>query len=159
MKFKGIPFYMKSHTDGVGRRTSLHQYAGRDTPYVQDLGRDADDFTIEGYVIQSEENEYDYFKNRDALKKAFRSFGPGILEHRYAGIRKVSVKGKARFTETFDQGGIARFNVSFVEAGSRLPDVVKESSSIVDKTVNVAQDLGGDFFEKQYNVSGVYNEE
>jgi len=101
----------------VGRRNVLHQYPGKDEPYLEDMGLDADEFTVTGYIIQNIENEFNYFAERDALITALRSEGPGTLVHPFLGEFQVGLKGRAAIRESFDHGGIAVFTMTFVLAG------------------------------------------
>ena len=116
--FRGIPFKVSSSDLGTGRRNVVHQYPNRNTPFIEDLGQDTDEFTITGYVIQNIENSFNYFLERDALIEACRQAGSGTLVHPFLGNQQVSLVGKARIRETFDNGGIATFSMTFVRTES-----------------------------------------
>jgi prophage DNA circulation protein len=115
--FRGVEFKVRDVDTSVGRRNVLHQYPGKDEPYLEDMGLDADEFSVTGYVIQNIENEFDYFAERDALITALRAEGVGTLVHPFLGELQVGLKGKATIKETFDHGGIAIFTMTFVLAG------------------------------------------
>ena len=112
--FRGIPFFIRDSGRSVGRRNVVHQYPLKDIPYIEDLGQDIDEFTINGYVVQNKDNQQDYIDERDLLIEALRKFGPGTLIHPYYGELQVNLLGKARIEESFSQGGIARFTMTFV---------------------------------------------
>lgn len=154
--YKNIRFEVESHDTGVGRRTALHEYANRSNPYAQDMGKKADEFTINGYIVQNPENNFDYFTGRNRLMRAFKSYGPGILVHPSLGIQRVSVKGHARFREMVSEGGIVKFTVTFVEAGARLPNIVEQGKELIDNWANVSQDSSGDDFNQNYKTSGQF---
>jgi len=125
--FRGVPFFIRDSDRSIGRRNVVHQYPFKDVPYVEDLGQDADEFIVNGYVVQNEDNGQDYIDERDALIKALREPGPGTLIHPYYGGLWVSLSGKARVEESFIQGGIARFTMAFIlvtEAGQAKAKVI-----------------------------------
>lgn len=124
--FRGIPFKVEKTSTGVGRRTEIHHYpvsstkkggAFQDFVWSKDLGGEADEFTIEGYVIQTLENGYNYMPGRDKLMKALKTQGPGILIHPFYTLPlRVSVKGKATVEESITKdGGMAKFTMTFVQ--------------------------------------------
>lgn len=115
--FRQIPFKVADATTEVGRRNVLHQYPFKDVPYLEDIGLDADTFRLQAYIVQNSANQYNYFSERDALLKALKQSGPGILVHPFLGTKTVGVLGKAVLTESFGEGGIARFSITFVIAG------------------------------------------
>lgn len=156
--FKNIQFKVASAETAVGRRTVTHEYANRSNPYVQDLGRKATEYTIEGYIVQNVENDFNYFTNRNRLMIAFQSYGPGILIHPFLGVKRVVIKTPAKFKESFKEGGITRFTVTFVEAGSRMPTFFQEGKELVDNWANGSTDLVADDFVQNYEESGQFLE-
>lgn len=110
-KFRDAEFHVQGTDGQVGRRTVLHEYPQRDEPYAEDLGRKAREFSLEAYVIGA-----DYMAARDRLIAAIEQPGPGTLVHPYRGTFSVVVTA-CRISETSDQGGMARFSLTFVEAG------------------------------------------
>ncbi len=110
-KFRDAEFNVQGTDGQVGRRTVLHEYAKRDEPYAEDMGRKAREFNLEAYVIGA-----DYMAARDRLIAAIEQPGPGTLVHPYRGTFSVVVTA-CRISETSDEGGMARFSLTFVEAG------------------------------------------
>ncbi|MGH8426386.1 MAG: DNA circularization protein [Gammaproteobacteria bacterium] len=113
--FRGAPFLIKVARTGVGRRTELHQYPLRDTPWAEDLGRHARSFTVECFVLGA-----DYMSQRNALMDALEQGGAGTLVHPYLGTKSVVVNGSADITEDTAEGGMARFSIPFAESGQKL---------------------------------------
>jgi prophage DNA circulation protein len=149
--FRKIPFYIKESDTEIGRRNVLHQYPFRDTPYLEDMGAEAEIFTINAYVIQNKSNSFDYFKERNALIKALQQKGSGTLIHPFLGEKIVGVQGKAKVTETFDEGGIARFTITFVQAGkNNAPVNLIDYTNLIDNTVQQIEyrirDTFGDYY-------------
>jgi len=158
--FRNATFFVSDVERNVGRKNVVHQYPFKDDPYVEDLGRDGDEFTINGYVVQNTDNSFDYIAERDALIKALREEGPGSLIHPYYGELNVSLVGKARVSESFKEGGIASFTMTFM----RVPDSQRNSKSISKKSItdyrqavdNAADQCRGqakDGFAKIYNIA------
>lgn len=151
--FRGVDFFVSSHDYSVGRRTQISQYPFKDKPYTNDLGLDIDEFLIEAYIIANQTNNQDYFQQRDALITAIKKSGPGKLVHPYLGEHSVVLSARARVRESFIDGGMVRFTLSFVKAG----DTKDLSSSIepitlVDESAEDAIDTTLDSFYDQYTV-------
>ncbi|CAG4906051.1 hypothetical protein LMG31841_03518 [Paraburkholderia saeva] len=110
--FRGVPFDVDGDSIGAGRRTQTHEYVKRDKPYVEDLGRATRDVDVTGFLIGD-----DCFEQADRLLEAFETAGPGELVHPWLGRMKVSAVGKPVFKRDRREGGMVRFDVSFVESG------------------------------------------
>lgn len=115
--FRGVPFKVASHTAEGGRRTFLHKFPFNDESYLEDFGKETGTYRIEAYIVQSTDNDFDYFPYRDALKDALEAFGPGTLIHPFLGTLRVGVQGNYQLKESFSEGGVARFTITFVDAG------------------------------------------
>jgi prophage DNA circulation protein len=151
--FRGVKFFVSGHQYGVGRRNVVHQYPLRENPYVEDMGMDADEFTIEGYIVQRKENAFNYFVDRNNLIKALKTKGPGLLVHPFLGNQTVNVVGKTTIREDFREGGIVRFTMSFVIAGSnRYPAPQVSPKDNVDKAADAAENYFLDSFGSDYTL-------
>lgn len=153
--FRGEPFYVKSVSTEVGRRSVVHEVPFNDTPYPEDFGKASGVYNITGYVIQQPGNEFNYIPERDALIAALTKEGAGRLVHPFYGEIDVVLSGKARFEETFDEGGIAKFTATFIEAGrvSYPVSTLNPPSSIEAIADGLISDAG-DFFTSVYDVEG-----
>lgn len=163
--FRGASFYIDDSEGQFGRQIELHgvgtnNSAGnidalmgvktaKKTPqgiWAQDLGPDADEFTITGYVIQNMENGFDHFPERDKLISALKTYGPGELIHPSYGKIKVSLKERATVTESFTKElGIARFEMIFVQYfkpifSTTTPNYKDKIDTSVLATLNAALD-------------------
>lgn len=143
--FRGIAFKVETHDAQYGRRVVTHEYPERDKPYVEDLGRKARGFRVDGYVIGS-----NYQIDRDAIIAACEKRGPGTLVHPYLGTLQV-VCESLTVRESKDEGGMAKVSMSFVEAGqSEYPSQRKDRLSALrtaaDQVLDLAQvDFAADF--------------
>ncbi len=114
--FRGAEFHIDVGSKAGGRRNVTHEFPERDTPFTEDLGRRARRWQITGYVICSPKTP-DYFPARDALVAACEAYGPGTLVHPTLGTTQVNCDSYA-VSESRERGGIATFQMVFVEAGA-----------------------------------------
>ena len=87
--FRGAGFSVNG-TDApiAGRRVAVHEYPGRDEPFVEDLGRRTKRWEIEAFVVGD-----DYAIARDRLIEECDMPGAGELVHPYLGSLQVGVHG------------------------------------------------------------------
>ena len=110
--FRGVRFSVdETEAPIAGRRVAVHEYPGRDQPFVEDMGRVTKRWTIEAFVLGE-----DYDVTRDELIEASDMPGPGELVHPYLGSLQVFCTA-CSLTERTREGRMARFSLSFVEAG------------------------------------------
>jgi prophage DNA circulation protein len=117
--FRGVPFKVSTSSAEGGRRTQLHQFPFNDEPYLEDFGREAGTYRVEAYIVQSSANGFRHFQDRDALIAALEYEGPGTLIHPFLGKKSVGVSGKYKLDESFAEGGMAKFTITFVDAGKK----------------------------------------
>ena len=117
--FNGVQFHVDVDSKASGRRLVVHEFPKSDTPYTEDMGRRARHFTVNAYVIQCATDGFDYKPNRDALVAQLEQEGPGILVHPTMGMDTVEVD-QYSVTERREQGGMAEFEITFVEAGLQI---------------------------------------
>ena len=110
--FRGAGFHVDRGGQAGGRRGPTHEYPNRDTPWSEDLGRKARRWPITAYVIGP-----NYIPGRDALIAACEAEGPATLVHPTLGSMQVKCESYT-VTETREHGGMATFEMAFVEAGS-----------------------------------------
>jgi len=135
-KFRDATFYVKDVDTGIGRRNIIHQYPNKDDPFLEDLGLDVDEISINGYVIQNYGNDFDYFPARNKLMNALKKEGAGTLVHPFLGSMQVCVSGKTRIVEDFSQGGMAKFTMTFVKLSK---DTNLGGLSVIDRGMTTWQ--------------------
>lgn len=147
--FRGVPFVTESHDHALGRRLSTHEYPLRDVPYTEDIGRKAREYTLELFVIGD-----DYMAARDRLREALEYGGPGELVHPYLGTQSVQVR-EGRLRETMREGRMARFSVTFVEAGLEIaPDTKKDTAWAVEQRSDQLSQAAEDSFADTFDITG-----
>lgn len=110
--FRGVPFFVESAERTGGRRAVVHEFPLRDDPFVEDLGRRARGFRLDGYVLGD-----NYLSQRDDLLAALEDTeGPGelVLPFYQRSLHAICVNLAVR--ETRADGGMAVFALEFAEA-------------------------------------------
>jgi len=102
---------VEAHDSTGSRRVVVHEFPGRDTPLVQDLGRGTEGTTLRAYIVGT-----DYDLERDRLLEALGERGPGELVNPNLGTLHVQVTAY-QLEERTNEGGLAIFTIGFVEAG------------------------------------------
>jgi hypothetical protein len=145
--FDGVPFFCDSGIRETGRRAVVHEYPKRDTPYAEDMGRRAIQYSVRGYVIAYVRDAgfslitpdasiqpvggfaaslymRDYRIARDFLQQRLDSPGAGVLQlpnMARAGMGDIltltAVCSGYRMTEEDRLGGFCVFDMTFVEYG------------------------------------------
>jgi prophage DNA circulation protein len=138
--FRGVPFYVSEVELGGGRRTVKHEYVLRDIPYMEDMGRKAQEFTLSAYVLGE-----NYTAARDALLGVCEAAGPGQLVHPYRGTITVVCTGVS-VREEVQEGGMARFTMTFIEAGEQqFPSALIDRAFTLDAAASsLIQAAGAD---------------
>jgi len=150
-KFRDAEFFVESSEGELGRKTVLHSYPQRDTPYPEDMGRKDRQFPMEAYVIGR-----DYMAARDRLVAALETKGPGALVHPYRGAIQVSLLSARGPIESVREGGMARFSLTFVEAGdNKYPSSTFDTSAIVDARADAALTAAQGDFVDGFSVAGM----
>ncbi|MEA4872179.1 MAG: DNA circularization N-terminal domain-containing protein [Synergistaceae bacterium] len=147
--FRGVPFFYDSTGIDGGRRTQTHEFAYRDKPYTEDLGRKAQEIPIEAYVLGD-----DYMTARDNLLKACNEEGPGELIHPYYGSIQVNCQ-VISVRESTSEGRIARISLQFIEAGEKFfPDSSPDRSAAVTSAVEKLNKSSAEDFARTFTIEG-----
>lgn len=148
--FRGVPFSVTDAEARIGRRMVLHEYPQRDDPYPEDLGRRARVFVVEAHVVGE-----DYLTRRDALMRAIEQDGPGELIHPRHGVLKVVVLDHVSVKESSREGGIARFSITFVQAGdNQFPSAAADTVAQLDATSQAVDTAASEAFSRDFSVEG-----
>ena len=124
--FRGAGFQIdESESPIAGRRVQTHEYPGRDEPFIEDLGRRTKTYSFDAWVVGD-----DYADQRDRLIDACDAAGPGELVHPYLGSREAFCTA-CDLTERTREGRMARFSLSFTEAGTNQNPTDQPNTSAV----------------------------
>ncbi|MHC1701805.1 MAG: DNA circularization protein [Humidesulfovibrio sp.] len=148
--FRGVAFFVEMDERETGRRAVTHEFPGRDIPYTEDLGRKARAITVEGYVLGA-----DYMQKRDALLAACEAEGPAPLIVPW--MPEIRVECTAcRKRESASEGGMARFSLTFAEAGSAATPTATTMPGVLAGTkADDALTAAGKVLDKSITVAGV----
>jgi prophage DNA circulation protein len=148
--FRGVPFFVDTSERGGGRRTVVHEYPLRDDPFIEDMGRRARFFQVDGYVLGD-----GYVQQRDKLIAALEQALPGELAHPYYGYLYV-LPSAFRVRESTADGGLARFSIDFEETSAEAPAPVATvaAPAAVSASVDAAQAAVSADFQVAYSVDG-----
>lgn len=147
--FRGAAFMVEMSELGGGRRNALHEYPGKNEAFAEDMGRRAQSFPVEGYVLGP-----DYLAARDLLITALNSDdGPGELVHPYHGKRRVAVDS-FRVSERAGEGGIAYFGIDFIETPAKplQPTAIPDAAAKVATSASSARTSVEAEFLAKYSV-------
>lgn len=150
--FRGFTFRVGVAGELVGRRHARHEYPLRDLPWMEDLGRRARAFRIDGWVVGE-----DFDRQRDALIAASEKTGPGEFVHPTRGRMLVTCEG-LEVREDTREGGLARLSFVFIEAGQPdAPGSTVDAGGVLEDT-NAALRLAAEqSFAPKINVFGMPN--
>jgi hypothetical protein len=148
--FRGIPFFIETHTFSGGRHAVQHEPPNRNGGFAEDIGKKTPNFKISGHVLGD-----NYFFIRDALINAMETSGSGVLVHPYLGIKDVQPVTFS-VTENTKEGRIAFFSLEFAEAGSAsfpfaIIDAVTDFATTAVSTVLAVKAA----FELSYSIAGL----
>jgi len=125
--FRGVEFVCPSDDMSFGRRIQSHEYPQREIGWAEDLGKKAREYSLSLFVVGD-----NYDKDRDKLIEAFEVPGPGTLVHPRFGKMQVVVD-QVRKTESTREGGMCRFDVTFIDAGkATFPSASADTAGVVD---------------------------
>ena len=113
--WKGMPFYVDSSSDTFGRRGQSYEYPLGEQVAYKDLGRKARKFSVEGYLIGS-----DQVGQSNAMVMLAESPEPGMLVHPLYGpqlVACISLEAKADYHK---EQRVTRLTFDFVEASASL---------------------------------------
>lgn len=148
--FRNISFFIDTSSRTMGRRAVVHEFPNRETPFVEDLGRIANTFEVEGHVLGD-----DYFKAKKSLETAFNKDGAGELIHPYWGAQQVQV-GAVTITESNLEGAIAKFTAIFYEKGdNRFPKGINDKGAILSDSVTSSLDTLEEDFQDKFSIAGL----
>lgn len=147
-RFREVPFYLEGHDASGGRRVASHEYPMLDTPYTQDLGRKQRRFGVQAFVLGA-----DYDIDRDKLINALEQIGAGELIHPFLGRLNVVLESYS-VSESTAKGGMASFNIVFLESGlESAPRAVRDTQKAVKDKSDKVKSLAVQKFEQLLQVA------
>jgi hypothetical protein len=150
--YRNVRFHCEVQSREGGRRVVEHQFPKKEDPFGEDMGREAQSFSIRAYyatfptnVQQDPRYSTDYRYGRNQLQTALDAQGPGWLQlptpYASVGDARATAGGmwvicsRYRMTEEEKLGGFVIFDIVFQEFGidpARLPPQVNTRQTIID---------------------------
>lgn len=139
--FRGVPFAVRQNATLFGRRLAIHQYPGRDDPWVEDMGRGIRRLRMTGFLV-SGDRVYaggPVELQRAILIAAAEKSGAGTLTHPTLGVLKVAV-ASLQVGDPMEAGTFSDVEFEFVEAGkSQFPSILTSTGSGLLSAGNLAK--------------------
>lgn len=137
--FRGVVFHTEVYGMQSGRRTVVHEYAKRNDPYSEDMGKHAVRFSFTGYLIWNDKKYPDLINQRRALVDALEKDDAAQLVHPTMGFSKLCMCERYSMTETRQKGGYIEFDMQFVESGTPALALANQNTqSLVSDASNAA---------------------
>jgi prophage DNA circulation protein len=148
--FRGVPFHVHSIDVQAGDNVVVREYPFQDLPTVFRMGEAAEEIKFSAYVIGD-----DYIAQREALREVLS--GEGVLVHPTAGSLRVFVAGRFSISEApTDEGGMARFELTFIRAEPRrYPVGVQNTEGEAVDAALAATEAAEDAFAIDFNLGDV----
>jgi prophage DNA circulation protein len=146
--FRGIAFKWRDTGGEPGRRVAVHEYPLKEKAESEDLGGKAVRGSINAWVLGDS-----YRANRDALLEALGQPGPGVLVHPTRGELSVQILDFP-WRESTEEGGMARFQISYLEAEElSKPSSDISTAGVVATLASAASDAADAQFSGDYNAT------
>jgi len=148
--FNGAKFWIDQHEWVPSRRTIVHKIPGQEYAFVQDLGRDTNEWEIRAFVFGDE-----YNKDRDAMVAALTKKGSGELVHPFHGIKRVAIIGKPRVSEDKNKLGYASISFTAIEVGGARTFERKDVAGHADISAQRAYGAAGERFVQRFRATTI----
>lgn len=131
--FRGVPFKVQANTRIGGRRGLTYEFAKSERSVDEDLGRRVSRASVSAYVIG-----LDCLAQADELEAALQTEGGGLLVLPTMGRAILRCEVYQRI-ETKDEGGIVRFEMTFVRSQSGAASQARPEDTQAASTASAAQ--------------------
>lgn len=155
--YDGNEFQVERWGHRIGRQAAINKFPQRDTPAIQDTGRQPREYPISGFVIGD-----DFLVTKARIDRSVEDRPPGypfvagkVLEHPFLGTLKVHCL-RLSWTYTSNEGGFARFDATFIEVGE--DPVLPESPEPVEdvgESAAIASAAAGANLERGLKTTGI----
>lgn len=110
--YKGIPFFVETDNESGGRRIVKHQFPMRDRPFLEDLGEDLREYSLNAYLASDRVDS-----DGSALSEICASRGAGMLVLPMQGQRIVRLTSFER-DRSKDRHGYLAYKLKFTLEGA-----------------------------------------
>jgi len=155
--FRGVPFGVQSTAREGGRRVAVHVFPQRDTPLVEEMGREPRTFNVEAYIVGDDfaERTEKLIARLEGASAGFPFRPGGTLVHPTFGQVEVLCR-RFREEERDTEGRMARVSIDFVEAGREIqPFGAIDPVGSADAAASSSSAAAGAAYEETVTVAGV----
>lgn len=141
--WRGVPFAVFEAQDTAGRKVAVKDFPYRDLPEVEDLGRAIERLSLRCFI-----NGDDVYQQRNALRTACNTAGPGDLVYPSRGTISVALESSS-FQESVDEGGNVHFELVFVVVSTTAdlaPSQADDTQDDADDAADDADDASSEDF-------------
>lgn len=158
--FRGVPFGVELYSHTGGRRVGVHVFPLRDTPLVEEMGREVRTYNVEAFIVGD-----DYAERRDRLVERLEGASAGFprkpggtLVHPTLGQVEVLCT-RFEVVESTREGRMARISIDFVEAGREVqPFGAIDPVGSADVAGELTSAAAGDAYGSDVQSAGVVQE-
>src|SRR5262245_10920591 len=138
--FRRAVFHVEQSSRASGRRTVVHQYPKRNTPYSEDMGRDAIRYNFTGYLILGDKGIGGNLLTQIAeMLAALEADDAGMLIHPTLGTLLCMCE-RYSYSDQRTRGGYVEFDMQFIEAGSAALAEASDSAGNLNDAAGTAED-------------------
>jgi prophage DNA circulation protein len=148
--WRGLACHVEAAEAAGGRRLALHEYPLRDEPYPEDMGRRPRAWTVTAFLLGA-----DVLTAAQKFADALEAEGAGTWVDPWRGELKAVVD-QYSWRQSSAEGGIARFEISFREAGeAAYPELAPDHASAVEAAAGDAWERTKEKFGEGFSVTGL----
>ena len=148
--WRGLACHVEAAEAQGGRRLALHEFPLRDDPYPEDLGRKARAWSVTAFLLGAE-----VLSAARAFAAALEEAGSGTWVDPWRGDVAAVVESYS-WRQSSREGGIARFEIQFREAGqAAYPALAPDHSAAVEAAAETAAVGWKEKFGEGFSVSGL----
>jgi hypothetical protein len=141
--YKGVQFFLENVNPSFENQINTYEIPGKEKVITENIGQTLSVYPVQGYSIGDDRDLV-----RDQLVAACRPRKPGILYIPSLGMLRAYCK-KISIKDSFDEMGIVRFTMEFVEATDEetaIPYVDKVANTL-QKIKKLKEELVGNLIE------------
>lgn len=148
--WRGLACHVGGAEATGGRRLVVHEYPLRDEPYPEDMGRRARAWSVDAFLLGP-----DVLSQARAFADALEAAGAGTWVDPWRGEIEAVVETWS-WRQSSAEGGIARFQIQFREAGeAAYPELAPDHAEAAAAATDGAWERTKDRFGEGFSVSGL----
>ena len=149
--FKNIPFDVENTEEVISQRIAVHEYAGRNTPYVEELGLGKRSIKFTAYFAGE-----DYLQQRDRFIQACEEGGIGTLIHPFFASEKRVVFVSSSWQHSKNTIGKIAVSLEFIESEAPPSPLIRPDTRVrLDQAFQEGFQASIEAFNKVHHIANV----